>query len=347
MARLAFVVALLAVAGCTVFNTVDQARVVHEICDDGVDNDGDGVRDCRDPVCFTAAACLNESSADTCSDRRDNDVDGFTDCEEASCLGFDHCIEGRADRCTDGVDNDRDGQLDCADPDCYWTAPCFATAPFRRVSKCPATRDAFSLVDDFTGSGIDPSKWEAYPMGGNDRPRVRDGRLDPDGRDNTDRSGIRSREPFTFGAQQPLDAVVTLVPEHDCHETIVVGGEPVQSGYCSLQVRLVVEGAPLVQVDLRATPQRTLVVRCRYRSSEAGKIEVAYTPEASLSLHLLVEPETGVLEHRSVWRINDFDHLWPGDRRRDLGVISSPAWASSVGHHGESTPGRSRRSSSA
>jgi len=47
-----------------------------------------------------------------CDDGLDNDCDGLTDLEDPECV-----IEGEAD-CFDGVDNDSDGLMDCSDPDC-------------------------------------------------------------------------------------------------------------------------------------------------------------------------------------------------------------------------------------
>lgn len=97
------------------------------ICDDGIENDGDGVADCADTDCDGAnvgpggAPC--EAGAEmSCFDGFDNDADGFADCEDFDCNGEDGGIgdcEFMAEAtCGDGFDNDADGDADCADDDC-------------------------------------------------------------------------------------------------------------------------------------------------------------------------------------------------------------------------------------
>lgn len=76
-----------------------------EVCDDGNDNDGDGLADCEDSDC-------SDECVEDCFDGVDNDGDTFVDCEDADCAG--QCTED----CTDGKDNDGDGLIDCDDDDC-------------------------------------------------------------------------------------------------------------------------------------------------------------------------------------------------------------------------------------
>ncbi|MCR9162191.1 MAG: MopE-related protein [Nannocystaceae bacterium] len=65
-----------------------------EICDDGIDNDGDVYSDCGDPDCANVPPC-------------------------AGCNGgANPTAEFGVEACTDGLDNDCDGQADCADDDC-------------------------------------------------------------------------------------------------------------------------------------------------------------------------------------------------------------------------------------
>ena len=51
-----------------------------------------------------------------CDDGADNDRDGLFDCTDPDCIGDPTC--GEAGQCGDGADNDRDGLFDCDDPDC-------------------------------------------------------------------------------------------------------------------------------------------------------------------------------------------------------------------------------------
>lgn len=57
-----------------------------EICNDGIDNDGNGFTDCED---FN---CENSSMIEcNCGDGKDNDGDGFTDCDDNDCKGKPGC----------------------------------------------------------------------------------------------------------------------------------------------------------------------------------------------------------------------------------------------------------------
>jgi hypothetical protein len=79
------------------------------VCNDGVDNDGDGKTDYpADPGC-AAAASATEVTA--CSDGIDNDGDGRIDSPwDVACAGPWHTSERST--CEDGVDNDGDGLVD-------------------------------------------------------------------------------------------------------------------------------------------------------------------------------------------------------------------------------------------
>lgn len=53
----------------------------NEICDDGIDNDDDGLTDCDDSTdCSQDPACSAPSEPEICNDGIDNDGDGLTDC---------------------------------------------------------------------------------------------------------------------------------------------------------------------------------------------------------------------------------------------------------------------------
>ena len=80
-----------------------------EVCDDGLDNNGDFLFDCDDPMCW------GECPEAECLDGLDNDGDGLTDCEDGDCVDSGLCIES----CDDGLDNDSDGLIDCQDDECW------------------------------------------------------------------------------------------------------------------------------------------------------------------------------------------------------------------------------------
>ncbi|MFH2008965.1 MAG: PPC domain-containing protein [bacterium] len=61
-----------------------------EICDNFTDDNGDGVIDCGDPLCFGQGNCVSETGA-LCGDLWDNDQDGSIDCADSDCNGFPEC----------------------------------------------------------------------------------------------------------------------------------------------------------------------------------------------------------------------------------------------------------------
>jgi hypothetical protein len=136
------------------------AQTAETVCNDGRDNDCDGLIDCAETACAgqscgnfgrtcvgTNCTCVVDggtvqSSETLCSDGRDNDCNGLTDCADTACGGL-ACATGRICRsgvctclldggvpqltetsCSDGVDNDCDGKVDCADSDCAGSSSC-------------------------------------------------------------------------------------------------------------------------------------------------------------------------------------------------------------------------------
>jgi len=75
-----------------------------------VDNDGDCDDD--EPLAWTDAT-------EACDDGVDNECDGLVDCEDGQCK--DACTE---QDCADEVDNDNDGDTDCFDEDCAGGTDC-------------------------------------------------------------------------------------------------------------------------------------------------------------------------------------------------------------------------------
>lgn len=62
-----------------------------ELCDDGLDDDGDGLTDCADPDCVADPVCVPET---LCHDATDNDRDGHADCADFDCVGSPACGPG-------------------------------------------------------------------------------------------------------------------------------------------------------------------------------------------------------------------------------------------------------------
>jgi hypothetical protein len=124
------------------------------LCNDGMDNDGNGLTDCMDPscngkFCGDGCACKTPGKSEVnCSDGVDNDDDMQIDCADTDCLDQPcgtgcSCASGggkKESSCNDAKDNDGDGLIDCADPDCvnqYCTpAPLFFTCTSGKQCKC-------------------------------------------------------------------------------------------------------------------------------------------------------------------------------------------------------------------
>jgi hypothetical protein len=86
-------------------------------CDDGLDNDCDGLIDTADPDCPVCTP--TEPGAElTCDDGLDNDCDGLIDGDDADCAGCTPTEPGAELTCDDGLDNDCDGFVDVDDQDC-------------------------------------------------------------------------------------------------------------------------------------------------------------------------------------------------------------------------------------
>ena len=94
-----------------------------EICNDSIDNDGNGLIDCNDPECSGTTSCPTVAN-EVCNDSLDNDNNGLTDCSDPVCIGVGTCESPLAEVCNDQLDNNGDGLLDCDDPLCSTATNC-------------------------------------------------------------------------------------------------------------------------------------------------------------------------------------------------------------------------------
>jgi hypothetical protein len=67
---------------------------VTEVCDDGRDNDDDGLADCDDGDCSYNPYGYCEATEQACSGGDDEDDDGATDCEDEDCYDAPECEVG-------------------------------------------------------------------------------------------------------------------------------------------------------------------------------------------------------------------------------------------------------------
>jgi hypothetical protein len=100
-----------------------------EICDDGIDNDGDVYADCGDPDCAMEAPCSTcldggpahaEFGVEACTDGLDNDCDGDIDCEDEDCTASDYYVT----ECCNGTDQNDNGIPDDFNCRCNNTSEC-------------------------------------------------------------------------------------------------------------------------------------------------------------------------------------------------------------------------------
>ena len=145
--------------------SADSGAVVVAACNDGLDNDSDGLidypddTDCTDPLDNSEGA-PPPPPPPQCSDGLDNDGDG-----EIDYPADDGCVSSSDDdetdpppppppaQCDDGLDNDGDGLVDLADPGCVDALDDDETDP------PPAGATAFhghAFVDANLGSGSVP-----------------------------------------------------------------------------------------------------------------------------------------------------------------------------------------------
>jgi hypothetical protein len=90
-----------------------------EVCDDGIDNECDGLLDCYD-----TDDCGSDTACDACTDG-DVDGDGYYGIDADPCSGSDDCDDsdesinpGAAEICDDTIDNDCNGDTDTDDAYC-------------------------------------------------------------------------------------------------------------------------------------------------------------------------------------------------------------------------------------
>ncbi len=66
-------------------------------CNDGFDNDGDGVADLDDPACTSTLGTTEALAPAVCADGHDNDGDGLTDQDDPDCYGVSGGVEAAQD----------------------------------------------------------------------------------------------------------------------------------------------------------------------------------------------------------------------------------------------------------
>jgi|SaaInlStandDraft_4_1057021.scaffolds.fasta_scaffold02187_2 hypothetical protein len=153
-----------------IFDSQSTVCVGEELCQDGIDNDLDGLLDMLDDDCNGFNPDLGEDGyQDGCKNSDDDDQDGEADCLDLDCHGkvggqvggidmvceFD--MEGT---CDDEFDNDGDGDPDCGDQDCINSFPALCN------DNSEICDDLIDNDDDGSNNCDDPDCDYFYTCGG-------------------------------------------------------------------------------------------------------------------------------------------------------------------------------------
>ena len=70
-------------------------------------------------ICVALVSCTKPQFREvSCDNGTDDDVDGLTDCQDPDCRDLTTLCETTSARCRDGLDTDRNGRSDCEDASC-------------------------------------------------------------------------------------------------------------------------------------------------------------------------------------------------------------------------------------
>ncbi len=97
-----------------------------EICDNGKDDDCNGLADCKDPACQNDPSCIDRKK-EVCDNGKDDDGNGLVDCKDPACFGDKACVVPGREICNNNLDDDEDGLIDCQDPDCANDPSCIVS----------------------------------------------------------------------------------------------------------------------------------------------------------------------------------------------------------------------------
>ena len=126
----------------------DVAKQYKEVCDNKIDDTGNGQVDCGDSSCATDPACKNRPKVEICDNKKDDTGNGLTDCEDPYCASDPACkVRPKVEICDNKKDDTGNGLIDCADPTCAADPAC-ATEPEK-----PAVEICDNKQDD-TGNGL-------------------------------------------------------------------------------------------------------------------------------------------------------------------------------------------------
>ncbi|HEY5310533.1 MAG TPA: hypothetical protein VIK97_18595, partial [Casimicrobiaceae bacterium] len=116
-----------------------------EICGNNIDDDCNGLADCKDPACQSDPSCINKKK-ETCDNGIDDDGNGLIDCKDPACFGDKACTVPGKEICNNNLDDDDDGLIDCADPDCTKDPSC-VVSPGKEICDNGKDDNGDGLID--------------------------------------------------------------------------------------------------------------------------------------------------------------------------------------------------------
>ena len=132
----------------------DVAKQYKEVCNNKIDDTGNGKVDCADPTCADDPACATEPekpAVEICNNKQDDTGNGLVDCADPTCANDPACAtkpeKPAVEICNNKQDDTGNGLIDCADPTCA-NDPACATKPEK-----PAVEICDNKQDD-TGNGL-------------------------------------------------------------------------------------------------------------------------------------------------------------------------------------------------
>lgn len=78
-----------------------------------------------------------DRTREVCNDLVDNDGDGAVDCRDGACAAWESCLPAWPEHCRDGADNDGDNEVDCEDTDCRQDLQCDALCGAAEILALP------------------------------------------------------------------------------------------------------------------------------------------------------------------------------------------------------------------
>jgi len=87
-------------------------------------------------TCATIFSCSDDPiiEIEICNNNIDDDGDGLVDCDDPDCQGDPDCVVIATEICNNNIDDDGDGLVDCDDPNCQFEANCSTSLEWSEVT---------------------------------------------------------------------------------------------------------------------------------------------------------------------------------------------------------------------